>query len=327
MTPAYSLRPPERINLVDSDTGGRDIISHTALGMFLGCQQRFRWHYEERLRPAVTVAPLAYGRAFAHATEVGDPVAGGKVFVQDAEAERKRAASSPWLLAPSEEDTQIGAQIVMSAARAYLERYGRRERRELTMRARIRNPEVGGRYSRTHDLLARVDGIDLERGVLIEDKLTGKLDRRSLSNRLRLDRQVSIGCYLAWRCYGVDIGEVKYRVTVKPQIRRRQNETHEQFLKRIEADYIDRPDFYLHEEPVTRTHEDFLRLEEELWAWAESIRRARRGGVWPRNVGSCAEFGGCSFLSLCAGEPGARHQFVARPARDETTEPMESTAV
>jgi hypothetical protein len=316
VTQLYELREPERVNLHGIETG-RDHLSHTALTTFLTCQQRWYWDKERRLDTQVTAEPLALGRAFADALEKGDPDLGMRNLLEAAAAERERAAGNPWLVAPSEQEAEVAATIVWAASRAYLARYGHTERREVEMRARIRNPTAGGRYSLTHDVVGRVDGLDLDTATLIEDKLTGQVQRGSLAARLRLDRQVSIGCYLVWRTTGVEIRDVKYRVTLKPGIRLRQNETHRDFLQRIADDYKGRPDHYLIEEPVTRTRDDYLRLEQELWRWAETVREARRSGVWPRNTGACHEYGGCRYLPLCADEPGAEHQFCVRERAKE----------
>lgn len=310
----FELRPPEKVNLAGTDTG-RSHISHTSLGVFLACEQKFDWQYEKRLTPAVAAEPLALGRAFAHALELSSPELGEKHLREQAAAEQERAAGNPWLTAPSSDEVDVQATIVREASRAYINHYGTHaQTREVELRARVRNPAVGGRYSLTHDLLARVDALDTS-GVLYEDKLTGAIPKRSLASRLKLDRQVTIGCYLAWRCLGIEIREVRYRLTKKPQIRRRKDESHDDFLERIAADYDGRPDEYLHEESLTRTPEDFLRLERELWRWTERIRDSRRDGTWPRNVSHCADFGGCAFLPLCAHEPGAEHQFVKREER------------
>lgn len=313
---AFELRPPELVNLEGTDDEiGRGHLSHSGLSTLLTCEQKWMWDYEERLEPAVTAAPLQLGGAFAKALETGDPLDGGKAVMEDAAQQAERAAESPWVAAPDDEQTEIGAQIVMCAARAYLNRYGHSERREVEMRARIRNPATGGRYSLTHDLLARVDGLDVEAATLIEDKLSGSVQRGNLAQRLRLDRQVSIGCYLVFRTTGVMIEEVRYRVTLKPGIRRRKDESHRAYLDRIAADYESRPEHYLIEEVATRTENDFLRLERELWRWAERVRDARRDGVFPRNTGACHEYNGCRFLAACADEPGWRHQFVTKSER------------
>lgn len=314
----YELRPPERINLADQgdDGTGRSHLSHSALGTFLACEQKFNWHYEHRLKPAVTATALSLGRAFAHALETGDPGAGARAIFDEAQAQVDLAAGSPWIQSPDPEKTATDATVVQEASRAYLNRYGHHDQtREIELRARIRNPASGGRYSQTHDLLARVDAVSPDWLDLFEDKLVGQIPRKDLGSRLRLDRQVSIETYLIWRTTGVMVERVHYRLTLKPAIRQRQNETHDGYLERIGEEYATRPEHYLHEEPVTRTQDDFLRLEQELWRWAEQVRSARRDGVWPRNVAHCSDFGGCAFLALCAREPGADHQFVTREER------------
>lgn len=317
----YLLRPPEDVNLIGVETG-RDHLSHSAIGTFLGCQQKYNWSYEHRLTPAVTATPFALGRAFAEALEHGDPEHGERLLREQAAAEAERAAGNPWLTSPDEETVDIQATIVREASAAYLRRYGQHEQtREVELRARIRNPAVGGRYSLTHDILGRVDALSHDGLTLFEDKLVGQIPRGSLAARLRLDRQVTIGCYLVWRCLGIEVAEVKYRMTLKPGIRRRQAESHALYLQRIRAEYESRPDHYLIEEPVTRSPDDYLRLEQELWRWAETIRDARRDGIWPRNTAQCHEYAGCAYLALCAREPGADHQFVMREERPKEAVP------
>jgi hypothetical protein len=312
----FLLRDPELVNLAGEDTG-RGHLSHSSLSTLLACQQRAYWHYEQRMRPAVTKTSLALGRAFAEALEVGDPDHAYHVVTSEAEAERAAANGSPWIVVPDEQDVEVGAQIAREAARCYLNQYGTHDgTRELELRARIRNPAENGRYSLTHDLVGRVDSVDLDAGLLIEDKLVGQVDRKRLAQRLRLDRQVSIGCYLIWRTTGVEIERVDYRVTLKPAIRLRKGETHDEYLVRIAAEYATRPEHYLISEPVTRSTDDYLRLEQELWRWAETVRDARRDGVWPRNTGACMDFGGCQFLALCSREPGAELQYRQEPVTE-----------
>ena len=312
------LRDPELVNLVGEETG-RDHLSHSSLSTLLACQQRFHWHYDERLRPAVTKPSLALGRAFAHALEVNDPDEAYLMVKRDAEVEREAAEGNPWIVAPGEDEVAAGAQTAREAARCYLTAYGfHGTTREMELRARIRNPAENGRYSLSHDLLGRVDAVDLEHGVMIEDKLAGQVQRGNLASRLRLDRQVSIGCYLIWRCTGVEIREVQYRITLKPAIRQRKDEAHDDYLVRIAYEYHTRADHYLICEPVTRDRDDYLRLEQELWRWAETVRDARRDGVWPRNTAACLDYGGCSFLAACSREPGWEHQFQSLSDESES---------
>lgn len=316
--PEYALRHPEAVNLESQDTNGRAHLSHSSLKTFLACQQQYQFHYEQRLEPVVTARPLALGRAFAHALAHADPDVGEQLLREDAAREAEAAGGNPWITLPTEQEVDVQATIVREAARAYLHRYGQRgETREVEMRARIRNPVVGGRYSLTHDLVGRVDALSDDLATMSEDKLTGRVDQRSLAARVRLDRQVMIGAYLVWRTTGAVVERVRYRVTLKPQIRMRKDETHALYLVRITAEYADQPKKYLFEEEATPTVEDFLRLERELWTWAETVRTARRDGTWPRNTAVCHDFGGCRFLAICSGEPGAEHQYRVREERPE----------
>lgn len=307
----FELRPPEEVNLAGQDTG-RDHLSQTSLKTFLTCQQQYQYHYEQRLSPAVTSTPLAVGRAFAHALEQGEPEAGARLLRLEASVEAERAAGNPWVAAPDVDEVEVMATVAREAARCYLAAYGRHETREVELRARVRNPARGGRYSLTHDLMARLDAVSADWTTLFEDKLVSQIPRASLAAKVRLDRQVHIEAYLIWRTTGVLVTSVHYRMTLKPQIRQRQKETRDEYLQRIADDYAARPEHYLAEETVHPTLDDFLRLERELWRWAESLRESRRDGTWPRNTGACHEYGGCRFLPLCAGEPGALNQFVER---------------
>lgn len=306
------LLPPERLNLHGQDTG-RDSLSHTRLGVFLACQEKFQWAYEQRLEPAVKKPSLTMGAAFAHALEHGDPQAGHDLILEEHDALTEEHGGNPWIVVPTRQEARRDAVIVRAASRAYLDRYqprGEMTIREWTLRARVRNPATGA-YSRTFDVQARVDGVaDLGR-TLVEDKFMGRVDQIT-DRRLLLDRQVTLGCYLLWRCEGIEVEQVSYRITRKPSIKQTQKETLDEYLERVERDYQERPDFYLHEYTLTRTPEDFLRLEQELWRWCEQIRDARRDGVFPRNVAACGDFGGCQFLPLCCREPGASAQFVER---------------
>jgi hypothetical protein len=309
------LLPPECINLAGVDTG-RDHLSPSSLGTQLACLERYRWHYEDRLAPAVKKASLSTGSAFAQALERGDPDHAWTVTMAEQAIHVERAAASPWVIAPTQETAEIQAQIAREAARAYLARYGQHQQtREVECKARMRNPATGA-YSRTFDVMCIVDALADDNGEIIEDKLVGEIPRKDADFLLKLDRQVGIETYLVWRTTGVN-PRVRYRWTLKPAIRRRQSETHDEYLVRIAFEYATRPDHYLAEGTPSRSPQDFLRLEAELWQYADQLRAARRAGVWPRNPASCRDYGGCAFLPLCSGEPGARTQFVVRAKREK----------
>lgn len=309
-----TLLPPDLVNLDGQDTG-REALSHTRLGVLLSCAQKFKHRYEDRLEPAVKRAPLTMGAAFAHALELGDAQAGFEKVMRDHADAQEFHGGNPWVVVPDRQDAEIAATTVLAASGAYLKHYGHTDvQREVTIRSRLRNPDTGA-WSHTFDVQARIDGLAGDR--LIEDKFVGRVDAIT-EQQLALDRQVTLGTYLVWRSTGELIREVSYRMTKKPGIKRKQNESHDEYLARIVIDYIERPDFYLHEFTLTRTEADFERLEAELWAWAEQIRQARLRGTFPRNTASCTQWGGagCEFLAACSRQPGWESQYVEREARD-----------
>lgn len=309
-----SLRSPELVNLAGQETG-REVLSHSSIGVQLSCAEKHHLHYGERLRPKVTATPLVLGGGFARALEEGDPQVAWDYVMGNWMDEVARVAGNPWVSVPSRDEAEVGAQISREAARAYLKAYGQHgQTREFDMRVRLRNPE--GRVSLTHDLVCRADAVDLENALLIEDKLGSSKMRQNLERRVVLDRQVSIECYCIWRTTGVLIRRVDFRLTLKPGIKLRKGETHDGYLERIAEEYATRPDYYLVRAPATRTVDDFLRLEHELWAWAEDLRRDRRRGVWPRNTAACTEYSGCVYLPLCSSEPGAHHNYMVKPPHE-----------
>ena len=315
-----TLRPPDLENLAGQHTGRRH-LSHSRLGVYLACEEKYRWQYVERLQPVVRKESLQLGAAFATALEEGDPLAGEQEILDAHDDLQERLGSDPWIVVPSREDAEVQSMIVRGAAGAYLAGFGARAHREVELKARVRNPETGA-YSRTFDVMARVDG--LNGSTLIEDKLLSKVEPAT-EQKLKFDRQVTLGAYLIWRTSGVQVDTIRYRITKKPSIRRRQNESHIEFCQRILADYEARPEFYVHEFVLKRGPVDFLRLERELWRWCEQIRSSERDGVWPRNIASCGDYGGCPMLPLCAREPDAMRRFEVRPEHRPDLEKRDTT--
>ena len=85
---------------------------------------------------------------------------------------------------------------------------------------------------------------------------------------------------------------------------------------------------YLRKMHDARHAADLLRIEAELWTWAEELRHARRAGVHARNTSTCGDYGGCPFIPLCVGDPDAMSLFQVRPERepDVTTTAQELAA-
>jgi hypothetical protein len=325
-----TLRASDAINYAGQDTG-REYLSHSRIGILLACQRKYELHYERRLERIDQAESLMLGKAFQEAVEYRDP---GRGFNQIMDEADEVGGSADY------DRLRVNATIVKAAAQLYLDRwvpkcsrcegdgfledveyapcpicdgtgYDQAEHREMEYRVQLRSPWTGA-YSRTFDLKGYADGVTRhsnhgpnqqgETLTLTENKLVGRITEAQVK-KLPLDRQVTLSCYGLWRATGVPVTGVHYRHIKKPSIKQTQKETVNQFIDRLERDYQERPDFYSHEETLYRTTEDLLRVEAELWMWAEDIRNLRRQRIYPRNTGSCDDYGGCEYVPICTNAP------------------------
>lgn len=303
------LLPSDATNLAGqtSEELGREYISQSQVSTLLACPQKYGYSYDQGIEPISTPAALSLGKAFQLALEYRDPdVAAHAIFEE-----------RPIRDQDEQDRAEIDAAIVTAASRLYLAHYPELEDAtpEYEYRVRLRNPWTG-RYSNTFDLLGLADELARENDqpVLVENKLVGQINETSV-RRLPLDRQVALACYGVWRATGEAVTQVRYRFTRKPSIRQKKGESVGDFCHRIEADYAGRPDFYLREERWWRSPEDLVRIEAELWEWAEIVRASRKRRLWPRNTSHCHDFGGCSYLPLCLGDADAPSLYQEKQSR------------
>jgi hypothetical protein len=286
------------------------------------------------------VGPLALdGWGFSPVTEVWEGV-------ERHGYEHFEPAEPPYFHTQEAEDKhRINQAIVRAAAALYLRRWPSPvgEAREFEYKVRLRSPWTG-RYSQTFDLQGFADGLidrkpvvepagipiytddDVPPGTvhilpdskppleLVENKLVGRIDQITVQ-RLPLDRQLQLARYGIWRATGRPVNKVHYRWVKKPSIKQRQGETVDEFTDRLAADYEAREDFYSYEPPPSYiTAADLLRIEAEVWTWAEQLRALRRQRIYDRNTASCSDYGGCVYVPICSGDPDAEHLYRRREA-------------
>jgi hypothetical protein len=317
-----TLGPSDAENLAGQDTG-REHLSHSRLNLFLACHEKYRLHYEERLEPVGGIEALSLGSAFQKAIELQDPEAGPQALDGYTQVEGAYFLAPPreplhFHTQEAEDKHRVNQAIVRAAAALYLRKWPapQGERREFEFLVRLRNPWTG-HYSRTFDLLGYADGLS-DAGdfyALTENKLVGQVSK-VMVQRLPLDRQLALLRYGVWRATGRPVNVVHFRWIKKPSIKQRQKETVEEFCDRIGEDYETRPDFYAYEPPASYiTAADLLRIECELWTWAEQLRALRRQRIFDRNTSACSDYGGCKYMAICSGDPDALSLYETRPER------------
>ena len=287
----------------------RKYLSHTRIGIMLACQRKYDFTYNQRLERIDRGPARELGAAFQKAIEFNDPQVGFDEILAKAADLTGGAAEYDKL--------RIQAHTVRAGARLYLSLWKppAGEKREVPYLVRLRNPWTG-HYSNTFDLKGYADAVTDHGGHLeiVENKFVGQISPAQV-RKLVLDRQVTLEAYGLWRATGKAVREVRYRYIRKPSIKHKQGESVNDFLTRLEEDYASRPEFYSAEEPLFRTDEDLLRVEAELWTWAQQLRDLQRQRLHPRNTSSCDDFGGCDYLPKCCGEPDADGLFRVREDR------------
>lgn len=304
--------------------------SHSARVMFDACSRKFMFARELRLELPSSSAGRRMGKAFALALEHADQDKVDEsygiewdVVLDDANRDFHvpRIAGFEGDVPQETIDAvllEAGKARVMAAA--YLERYaGDVTLGELEREVRFVSPVVGEgvldgiltQYGFGMDQVRRV-----ESRVGIEDKLLNRnFWRRSDEERLHIDNQVTAYFY-AMREAGTPLDRMLYRVTLKPSIDRRMSrnpETIDEYLDRLSGDIRERPEFYFNEYELYRSDEQLDEFAEEVREIDLEINRSRRRKAWRRSTERCSDYGGCEFLALCRGVPGAIEAFVQKP--------------
>lgn len=126
--------------------------------------------------------------------------------------------------------------------------------------------------------------------------------------RLKFDKQIN--------CYSEGLKNIErhypseciYCVIRKPQIRVKQNESLDQFLRRLSDDLYARPDFYFIREDVKLSPKSVQSVINDIeWAAFDlnskydylSTEQILNPESWPRNDRACFVYGTCPYFILC----------------------------
>lgn len=286
----------------------RSLLTSTRLTTLRACPRRHYLRYELGLARVRQEAARRFGSAYHGAMERRNSGVG---LVDVATEARAGYATCPdWADAT---DWAVECETLAQLLAGYFWRY---ENDNLDVLAAERSFEIpltnpdSGKPSRAFLLAGKIDAIvKLPDGRLavLEYKTAGE-DISSDSEywlRLRCDGQISL-YVIAARALGFDVATVLYDVTRKPTIRLRQNETPEQYGKRLLDDIGERPDFYYARREVPRLEDDLAEYRAEVWQQAQQLLEVRRRAdrlpdpsrAWFRNAGrfTCSY---CDFAQVC----------------------------
>lgn len=295
-------------------------LTHTNMSIFKDCPCKFKLAIVERLRPVVEKESLVVGRAFHLYREKGWEA------VEDIFNN----------LHPSTQEDSDRMEVNMAILKGMTKVVPDEPNveREPEWLNPLINPATGFK-SLTFNLGGKGDGLIKTEAyggdddyVLIEEKTRGGSIGKSDIDKLSIDAQVLNAIVNIEDSRGIRVVEVWYRYVRKPSIRQKKDETLDHFCERVVEDYIERPDFYWHEERLTFPRNQIEGFRENLWEIGKALLWTRRKGLWYKNSSRCAEWGGCPYLPMCRGEDttglyrqvevnpelqeGGRNEFVTR---------------
>lgn len=140
---------------------------------------------------------------------------------------------------------------------------------------------------------------------LVEHKTAGMLSS-AYFERLPLDTQVRGYLWLVNKEFSTNHKRVTYNVVRKPKLRRKGGESVDEFSKRVCQDFLDRPEFYFHREPLHFVKSDIEAFRRDVLLTDLEYQAIRkRGGfedpkAWAANDSECnAYFRLCPYFSGC----------------------------
>jgi hypothetical protein len=277
-------------------------LTNSARSTFLSCPQKYQYSYVYGLAPRKPSIPFLVGGLFHN--ELDLMYSSGSLDVdamKDRVAEACEAACKfPGMRAEDSDQIWMQQAVVCGMVKGYHQLYLKKDLAAYEIVETEGSFEAdlpdGWSYHGKKDMVVRRRKD--KRLFLMEHKTAGRIDAGYVA-KLPMDNQI-LGYGWAQRVEtGRKFDGVVYNVTKKPQIRQRQTESLQQFMKRVEDDYYLNPGTYFYRETLMFGDADLDRFGKELARFVKNIDRAQRENDFFQNAGHCVAMGTCPFMRLC----------------------------
>jgi hypothetical protein len=135
---------------------------------------------------------------------------------------------------------------------------------------------------------------------ILELKSTAQFDG-DLLEKLNTDFQINSYWMVMLTREQQQIGGILYRYIKKPSIRQKQNETIDQFQRRLTLDYCERPENYFLEESLYFNQPALDRFKKDFDTHLNRLLMCYAMNDWPHIGLSCdGKFGLCEYLKYCS---------------------------
>lgn len=288
------------------------IWTSSSLKLFRKCKRKFFWKHIMRLHSKSTSPALIIGSAFHEA--LGEWYRGRRSNMKKIAARHQQTCideietQSNYYDANDLDKLTHGAYALMGMLLAYGELY-QHERNEWT----IDRKNIERRFTLDmgdFDLSGKLDlhmshGKKRKKDVIVEHKTASSITEGYM-DRLPLDTQVRCYVYGSIHAFGLKPNYVLYDVVKKTKLKRKANESSEDYNERIKIDYMSRPDFYFMRDElkfnksdldcfvhdVRQTHAEYMQIINE--------RDWRDPRSWVPTDTTCYDFfKKCENMQLC----------------------------
>lgn len=151
-------------------------------------------------------------------------------------------------------------------------------------------------------LSCELDGrwTDKKQQWIIERKAVQNVDADYVK-RLDIDFQMNCYFYALRKWTYREVTGVLYRITKKPSIRQKQNESKLQFTKRLMLEYEEFPEKYFFEEKIFKDQSTNKIFEQEIQWIFEDLKECLKNKRFYRSDHSCSPIGAgkCPYLEYC----------------------------
>lgn len=276
-------------------------LTNSAKTTFCNCRKKFYWEYIAQLKPIKENIPFLIGGMYHDGlekmyTEKKFDEIEIRNFVCEKIEKVSEQANSP------EESDLIWKQqaIIMGMLKGYAKHYFKRDLKlwkiiapETTFDFKLK---MGWKNRGKRDLLVKLKKNN--KIMLIEHKTASIVDSGYIA-KLPLDGQIISYALSVKKEYGYLPKYILYNIVRKTAIRLKQSETFEQYLDRIENEYIENPTNYFYRELISVNKKDIDNYEIELEKFAYEMMRAIGEKYYYRNLSHCTTYGTCPFMPLC----------------------------
>lgn len=277
----------------------KQVLTNSARSEFLNCRMKFRYAYVMGLVPRGIQVPFLVGGLFHDELERFYRSKKWDLKKTDKRIKEAIVDAIRENHVEKKESVLIESQraMLMGILKGYKKQYKndlktwKIKAAEMKFKIPVKN---GWSFSGMIDLLI----LKGKQVFIVEHKTTSQLNEGYVS-RLPLDNQIIGYSWATYKTLKKMPSGVIYNVVLKSRFRLGQAEKFENYLQRVEEDYILNPTKYYYRESLLFSKKDLQKFQIELHKFIDEIERCDEVNFYYKNPTACTMYGRCLYMNLC----------------------------